>query len=167
MSGSMSSSTPEKSAGKSKAAKPIPQGYHTITPYLVVDGAQKVIEFLKKTFDAKEAVRITAPGNKVGHVELKIGDSTIMIGDAMMDFNPMPANLYVYVDDADKSFQRALQAGGKSVKEPSDQFYGDRAGCVRDPAGNTWWMATHVEDVSEEELKRRAQEMQHKMEKPQ
>jgi PhnB protein len=167
MSGSMSSSMPEKSTGKSKAVKSVPQGYHTITPYLIVDGAQKVIDFLKKTFDAKEAVRITAPGDKVGHVELKIGDSTIMIGDAMMDFRPMPTNLYVYVDDADKSFQRALQAGGKSVKEPSDQFYGDRAGCVRDPAGNTWWMATHVEDVSEDELKRRAQQMQHKMEKPQ
>lgn len=163
MSGSMSSSTPERSAGKSKAANPVPQGYHNVTPYLVVEGAAKVIDFMKKTFDAKEATRMTGPDGKIGHAELKIGDSTVMIGDAMMDFRPMQASLYVYVEDVDKTFQRAIQAGAKSIKEPMDQFYGDRSGCVLDSGNNTWWIATHVEDVSEPELKRRAQEMQHKM----
>jgi len=88
-----------------------------------------------------------------------------MLADAMMDMKPMPANLYVYVEDADAVFKKALQAGGTSVKEPADMFYGDRAGCVKDPSGNTWWVATHIEDVPEGELKRRQQEMVGKMHK--
>jgi uncharacterized glyoxalase superfamily protein PhnB len=101
--------------------------------------------------------RFAAPGNRVGHAEMRIGDSVVMLGDAHGEHKPLQAMLYVYVDDADATYQRALAAGAASVQPPADQFYGDRSGGVRDPLGNQWWIATHIEDVPPAELKRRAQ----------
>jgi PhnB protein len=135
--------------------KAIPEGYHTITPYLVLDGAARVIEFLKQAFDAKEMLRMSGPDGKIGHTELRIGDSMLMLSDSQGPWKPMPAMLYLYVEDVDATYQRALQAGATPVSEPKDQFYGDRSGAVQDSSGNQWWIGTHIEDVSEEELLRR------------
>jgi PhnB protein len=135
-----------------------PAGYHTLTPYLVVEGAARLIEFLEEVFDAEEKERFAAPGNLIGHAELRIGDSVVMLGDARGAHTPMPAMLYVYVDDVDATFQRALAAGGAQVQAPTDQFYGHRSGGVKDPCGNTWWIATHIENVPPDELKRRAKQ---------
>jgi PhnB protein len=166
MSGSMQGSQTGKSTAKTKpSVQKVPSQYHTVTPYLVLDNATKVVDFLTKAFDAKTQIKMDAPGGKIGHAELKIGDSPIMVADAMMDMKPMQFNLYVYVEDADATFKKALQAGGTSVKEPMDQFYGDRAGCVKDPSGNTWWIATHIEDVPSDELKRRQRDMVAKLHK--
>jgi PhnB protein len=137
-------------------AKPV--GYHSLTPYLVVEGAAQLIEFLEEVFDAEEKERFAAPGNLVGHAELRIGDSVVMLGDARGPHTPMPAMLYVYVDDVDATFQRALAAGGTQVEPPVDRFYGDRSGGIKDPCGNQWWIATHIEDVTSDELKRRAEQ---------
>ena len=120
------------------AVKAKPDGYHSVTPYLVVDGAARVIDFLEQVFDAEEVVRLAAPGNRIGHAELRIGDSLVMLGDAHGEHQAMQAMLYVYVDDVDASYQRALAAGGTSVQAPTDQFYGDRSGGVKDPCGNLW-----------------------------
>ena len=140
------------------AVKAKPDGYHSVTPYLVVDGAARLIDFLEQTFDAEEVERFAAPGNRIGHAELRVGDSLVMLGDARGEHKPMQAMLYVYVDDVDAAYQRALAAGAESVQAPTDQFYGDRSGGVKDPCGNLWYIATHIEDVSPVELKRRAQE---------
>jgi uncharacterized glyoxalase superfamily protein PhnB len=139
------------------AVKAKPEGYHSITPYLVVDGAAKVIDFLQEAFDAEEIERFPAPGDLIGHAELRIGDSVVMLGDARGEHKPMQAMLYLYVDDVDAMYQRAVAAGAASVQVPTDQFYGDRSGGVRDPCGNLWWIATHIEDVPPAELKRRLQ----------
>ncbi|HZI95400.1 MAG TPA: VOC family protein [Patescibacteria group bacterium] len=140
------------------AVKPIPDGYHTLTPYLVVQGADKVIEFLKKTFDAKLVERMDNPDGTVKHAELRIGDSMLMMGEASATHPPMPCAIYAYVTDTDAVYKRALQAGGVSLMEPANQFYGDRNAGVKDSAGNSWWIGTHIEDVSPEEMKRRAAE---------
>ena len=139
------------------AIKAKPDGYHAITPYLVVDGAARLIDFLEEVFDAEQMERLAAPGDRIGHAEVRIGDSRVMLGDAHGDHRPMPAMLYLYVDDADATYQRALAAGATSVQAPVDQFYGDRSGGVKDPCGNVWWIATHIEDVPPAELKQRAQ----------
>ena len=139
------------------AVKARPDGYHAITPYLVVEGAARLIAFLEEVFDAEEVERIAAPGERIGHAEIRIGDSVVMLGDAHGAHRPMPAMLYVYVDDVDATFQRALAAGAVSVQAPVDQFYGDRSGGAKDAFGNVWWIATHIEDVPPAELKRRAQ----------
>lgn len=152
-------------AGKSapkKAVQSVPANYHTVTPYLVASGVTKVIDFLKQTFDAKEIVRMPGPGGSVAHAELKIGDSIVMMGDAGGPNPPMPAQLYVYVKDVDAVYKKALAAGGTSVREVTDQFYGDRNGTVQDPCGNHWGIATHIEDVSPEEMKKRMAAMQQK-----
>src|SRR5215831_19177363 len=140
------------------AVKPIPEGYHAVTPYLIVDGAAKLINFLKTTFGATELFSMPAPGGKVGHAEIKIGDSNIMIADSSAEWTPRPTMLYVYVNDVDATHKKALAAGAKQVKEPANQFYGDRTSGVTDPFGNYWGIATHVEDVAPEELQRRAKE---------
>ena len=137
------------------AVKPIPDNYHTVTPYLVVPGAARVIDFLKQTFDAKEVVRMAGPGGSIAHAEIQIGDSIVMMGDPMPSQAPMPAQLYVYVKDVDAVYKKALAAGGATVREPADQFYGDRNCTVKDPCGNHWGIATHKEDVSPEEMKKR------------
>jgi PhnB protein len=135
-----------------------PDGYHSITPYLVVDGAARLIDFLAQAFDAVETERVAAPGNRVGHAEVRIGDSLVMLGDARPEHPAMPAVLYLYVDDVDATYQIALSSGAEAVQAPSDQFYGDRSGGVKDPCGNVWYIATHIEDVSPDDLKRRAQQ---------
>jgi PhnB protein len=135
-----------------------PTGYHSLTPYLVVEGASRLIDFLEEVFDAEEKERFAAPGNLIGHAELRIGDSVVMLGDARGPHMPMPAMLYVYVDDVDATYQRALAAGATQVQPVADQFYGDRSGGVKDPCGNLWWIATHIEDVPPDELKRRAEQ---------
>ena len=135
--------------------KPVPDGYHTVTPYLVVEDAGKLIEFLTAAFGAKLRSSHKRPDGKVAHAEGGIGDSIIMLGSAQGDAKPMTTALYMYVPDCDTLYRRALAAGGISIGEPKDQFYGDRHGGVKDPCGNTWWIATHIEDVSEQELMRR------------
>jgi PhnB protein len=144
------------------AVKPKPDGYHSVTPYLVVDGAARVIDFLKQVFDAQEEMRLVAPGGRIGHAEMRIGDSVVMLGDAHGEHKPMQAMLHVYVDNADVTYQRAMAAGATSVQAPVNQFYGDRSGGVKDPCGNLWWIATHIEDVPPDELKRRAEEAMRK-----
>jgi PhnB protein len=134
----------------------VPEGYHTVTPYLTVENAGRLIEFLKHVFDAQEIERIPGPNGTIAHAEVKIGDSMIMMGDAGGEWKPMPGSLYLYVNDTDAAYKRALQEGGAAIMEPADQFYGDRNAGVRDPVGNVWWIATHKEDVPPEEMRRRA-----------
>lgn len=139
------------------AVKPIPDGYHSITPYLVVQGAGKLIEFLKQAFGAEETMPpMKIPDGTVAHAELRIGDSLLMLGEAGGEHKPMPATLYLYVRDSDAVFRQAIQAGATSLREPADMFYGDRTGNVMDPCGNVWGISTHREDVPYEELMRRA-----------
>jgi uncharacterized glyoxalase superfamily protein PhnB len=138
--------------------KSIPEGYHTVTPHLIVQGAPKLLDFLKQAFDAKEKYSLTGPDGAIMHAEVKIGDSMVMIGEAMGEWKAMPASIALYTDNADALYKRALEAGATSIREPADQFYGDRSGGVKDPAGNHWWIATHIEDVSPDELKKRAEE---------
>jgi len=133
---------------------PIPAGYATVTPYLCVADAAKLIEFLKQAFDAQLLFKMDGPGGRIMHAEMKLGDSRIMLGQ------PEPgketnAMIHLYMPDTDASFKRALAAGATSVREPADQFYGDRSAGVRDQFGYQWYIATHVEDVSEEEMGRR------------
>ena len=135
---------------------PIPQGYHTVTPYLVVDGAADLITFLEAAFGGKEMFRLAGPGGKVGHAEVRVGDSHIMIGDATVEHTPKPAMLHLYVEDVDATYRKAISSGATVLREPADQFYGDRSAGVADRFGNTWWIATHVEDVPQEEIERRA-----------
>ena len=139
------------------AVKPIPEGYHNVTPYLVVRDVAALIEFLKRAFDAKETYRMPRSDGTVMHAEVRIGDSNIMLGEPMREWKPMPASLYLYVEDADGVYRRAIESGATSLMEPADQFYGDRHGGVQDPSGNHWWIATHKEDVAPEELSRRAE----------
>jgi len=138
------------------AVKPIPDGYHTVTPYFIVKGAVRLIDFLKMAFDAVEISRSATPDGTVMNAELKIGDSMVMMGEANNQSLPMPIAIYLYVPDVDAVYRRALAAGGTSLMEPADQFYGDRNGGVKDPSGNQWWIATHVEDVPPDEMAKRA-----------
>ena len=142
--------------------KPIPDGYHTVTPYLTVDNPQEVIDFLKKALDAQETFAMRDDKGNVRHAEVKVGSSMLMIGGAHDQWKARPGNFYVYVDNVDTVYKRALAAGGKSISEPADQFYGDRHGGVTDSQGNNWWIATHIEDVSSEELERRAKAWEQK-----
>jgi len=138
------------------AVKPIPDTYHTVTPYLVVNGAGQLVDFLKRAFGAKEVHIMKGPNGEVAHGDLVIGDSHIMLGQANGPWPSQPTSLYLYLPDCDSVYKQALAAGGTSVQEPKTQFYGDRHGAVKDPSGNTWWIATHVEDVPPEELQKRA-----------
>ena len=138
------------------AVKPIPDGYHAVTPYLRVKGAANLISFLKDAFGADETFRMDGPGGAVMHAEVRLGDSMVMLGDATPEFDPVKSSIHLYVDNADAVYKRALAAGGTSLREPADQFYGDRSAGVQDAFGNEWWLATHIEDVSPEEIQRRA-----------
>lgn len=138
--------------------QPIPKGYHTVTPYLTIEGVARLIEFLQQAFDAVVIERHEMPDGSVMHAEVRIGDSIVMMGEAGGRFSPAPSSLYLYVPDVDAVYKRAIDAGGTSLSEPVDQFYGDRQGGVSDPSGNSWYIATHVEDVSPEEMARRAEE---------
>jgi len=128
--------------------KPVPDGYYTVTPYITVKGASQLITFLKKGFDAKEIEVSKGPDGNVMHASIQIGTSRIMLAEATEKYKPMPAAFYLYVDDTDAYYKKALAAGGTSEMEPADQFYGDRNADVKDPFGNIWWIATHIEDVS-------------------
>jgi uncharacterized glyoxalase superfamily protein PhnB len=137
------------------AVKPVPEGYSTFTPYYVVEGASDFIEFLKKAFGAQEMFRFPAPGGKLGHAEVKVGSSMVMLADATAEYQPSRMNSYLYVPDVDATYKKAVAAGAQSKREPSNQFYGDRVCTVIDRWGNTWSIGTHVEDVSPEEMERR------------
>jgi len=144
--------------------KPIPDGYPQVIPYLSVDGAAAAIDFYTKVFGATERMRMGAPGGKIGHAELEIGDSVVMLADAFPEMGGQtPASLggtavsvMVYVEDVDTVFGRAMNAGATAERKVEDQFYGDRAGQFVDPFGHKWFVATHVEDVDPQELGRRA-----------
>ena len=145
---------------------PIPEGYRRVTPYLIVDGAAAAIDFYTSVFGATERMRMDAPEGRVGHAELEIGDSVIMLADEHPDVDARgprsiggtPVSLHMYVEDADSVFERAVEAGAKSVRPVENQFYGDRLGSFEDPFGHHWHVATHVEDVSPEEMSERAAE---------
>jgi PhnB protein len=124
-------------------ARVAPEGYHTVTPYLIVQGAGKLIEFLKTAFDATVMMTTVNPEGKVGHTEVRIGDSVVMLSEARGEYHAMPTMLYVYVEDADATYKKAIEAGATSVRPVEDQSYGDRSGGVKDMCGNQWWMATH------------------------
>ena len=147
--------------------KPIPDNYHSVTPYLVVDGAAKAIEFYRKAFGATELMRMPAPGDRIGHAEIKVGDSIVMLADASVEMGHKdpkilggsPVSLLIYVEDADATVASAVAAGAKIARPLENQFWGDRMGDVTDPFGHRWHVATHVEDVSPEEMKRRMEAM--------
>lgn len=139
-------------------ASPIPAGYHTITPYITVPDARAEIEFLKRAFGAQTTETLSEDSEgHIRHAELRIGDSMLMLGQARDQWKARPTGFYLYVEDCDAWYKRAMAAGAKSLMEPADQFYGDRNAGVEDPVGNYWWIGTRVEDLSPEELKRRAQ----------
>jgi PhnB protein len=148
------------------AVKPIPEGYHSVTPYLAVDDAAEAIEYYKKAFGAKERGRMDAPEGKIGHAELEIGDSIVMLSDPFpqmttrtpKELGGTSASVFMYVEDVDAVVKQAVDAGATITMEIADQFWGDRYGSVTDPFGHLWSIATHVEDVSPEEMAERSRE---------
>ncbi len=137
--------------------KPIPDGYNSVTVYLAPNGAQKLLDFMKEAFGAEETVRMDGPDGKIAHCEVRIGDSVVMLGDNSGEDQPATASLHLYVEACDDAYNKAIAAGAKSLTPPADQFYGDRGARIVDPVGNHWWIATHVEDLTEEEIAKRAQ----------
>jgi len=143
--------------------KPIPEGYHSVTPYLIIKGAAEAIEYYKKSFGATELFRMPAPDGKIGHAEIKIGDSPIMLADEHPNLGHVgpqtlggtSVGIMIYVDDVDTMFKKAISGGGQEIKPLQDQFYGDRSGTLKDPFGHMWTVATHVEDVAPEEMEKR------------
>ena len=148
------------------ATKPIPEGYETVTPYLAVDDAGEAIEYYKKAFGAKERVRMDAPNGKIGHAELEIGDSLVMLSDPFPHATTRPpkelggtsGSVFMYVEDVDAVVKKAVDEGATITMEVADQFWGDRFGSIQDPFGHSWSIATHVEDVPPEEMAERAKE---------
>jgi PhnB protein len=148
-----------------KRTQAIPKGYHTVTPSLMVDGAAKAIDFYKKAFGAEEVSRFPGPDGKIMHAEIRIGDSTIMLGDEMPDhggkgprkLGGTPVGFFVYRENVDAEWKRAIDAGAKEIMPLVDQFWGDRAGCVEDPFGHKWWLAQHIKDMTPEELRQAAE----------
>jgi len=134
----------------------VPQGCHSITPYLVVADAGRLMEFLTQAFGGVEQAKLMGPNGRIAHAQMRIGDSLVMIGEPPPSSQPRTNMLYLYVPDVDTTYRQALKAGAKSVVEPANMFYGDRHSCVQDIADNTWWIATHIEDMSMEELQKRA-----------
>ena len=147
--------------------KPIPDGYQRVTPYLIVDGASDAIDFYKSVLGATERMRMGAPGDRVGHAELEIGDSVVMLADEAEEMGALspgsvggtPVSIHVYVEDADGVFGRAMTAGAKELQPVEDKFYGDRSGSFEDPFGHRWHVASHVEDVPPDEMEKRMAEM--------
>ncbi len=145
---------------------PVPPGHHTVTPYLTLDDCARAIDFYKKAFGAQEIMRMEGPAGKIGHAEIKIGDSVVMLSDEMpgsggrapKSLGGTTAGIFLYVNDVDSSYKRAVDAGAKADMSPADMFWGDRFGTVTDPFGHTWAMATHKEDVAPEELRTRMQQ---------
>lgn len=151
----------------SNKVNPIPPGYHTITPYLIVDDGANAIEFYKKAFGAKEIMRFGKPDGKIGHAEMQLGDSKFMLGDACPQmgasspktYKGSPISIHLYVEDVDNFVAKAVEAGTTLVRPVEDMFYGDRAGALEDPFGHTWYVATHVEDVTDEEIRQRSKKL--------
>jgi PhnB protein len=147
--------------------KAIPDGYHTVTPYLIIKGAVKALDFYKRAFGAKELFRMADPNGRIGHAEIMVGDSPIMLADEMPEMNyrspqtlgGTPVSILLYVEDVDKQFATAVTAGASVVRPVKDQFYGDRSGTLTDPFGHVWTIATHKEDVSQEEMTKRLGEL--------
>lgn len=150
--------------------KPIPDGYHAVTPYLIVKGAAQALEFYKRALGASERMRLTAPDGRIGHAEIEVGGSCIMLADEHPEMRALgpktvggtPVSLHVYVEDVDTRFQQAIAAGGKERRAVADQFYGDRLGTFEDPFGHVWHLSTHKEDLSPDEISRRAAAAQNK-----
>jgi len=155
-----------EATGGQTMVKPIPDGYPRVTPYLIVDGAAAAIEFYESVLGARERMRMGGPDEKVGHAELGVGESVIMLADEHPEMNARgpkavggsPVSLHVYVEDVDAVFARALEAGAKELRPVEDKFYGDRMGAFEDPFGHEWSIASHVEDVPEDEMAKRAEE---------
>jgi PhnB protein len=147
------------------ATKPIPDGYHSATPYLIVKGAAEAIDFYKRAFGASESLRMADPKGGIAHAEIKIGDSVIMLADehpnmgyrGPRSLGGSAVSIMLYVTDVDGTFDRAVEAGAKAQRPVANQFYGDRSGTLEDPFGHIWTISTHVEDVAPEEMKRRAE----------
>jgi PhnB protein len=154
---------------KTRRVKPIPAGYHSITPYLIINGAAGALEFYKNAFGAREKLRMPAPGGRVGHAEILIGSSHVMLADENPEMNarapqvgtPPPVGIVLYVKDVDTVFERAVAGGAKVERPLANQFYGDRTATLVDPYGHRWFISTHVEDVPPKELQRRMQEQHH------
>lgn len=157
----------KKIVKKSKKVLAIPKGYHNITPYLIVDGAKNAIEFYKKAFGAKLVFCMDKEGGKVGHAEMQIGDSKFMLADEHPELNAIgpqachrsPVGMHLYMKDVDAVIKRAVAAGAKVTRPVADQFYGDRSGGLEDPFGHSWYVATHIEDVTAAQIKKRLAEM--------
>lgn len=143
------------SAGNENA---VPEGFHTVTPYITASDANAVIAFLQRAFDAALVERIDGENGRVRHAQVRVGDSMLMLTDGNDACQPAPAAFYLYLNDVDAAYEQALHAGGTSIMEPADQFYGDRNAGVRDTCGNSWWLASRIEDVPSEEIARRAKE---------
>lgn len=135
--------------------KPIRDGFHTITPYVLAEGAARLMTFLSEAFDAEVLSCVNRPDGAIMHAEMRIGDSMLMLGEASGEFGPMQTSIYLYVTECDAVYRRALEAGGSSVFEIMNLPSGERYGGVKDPCGNVWWIATHVEDLSPEEQAKR------------
>jgi PhnB protein len=133
-----------------------PSGYHTVTPYLIVDGAERLMAFIADALDGTETVHMQGPDGRIAHAEMRVGDSLVMLADTPEPGGETSAMLHLYVPDSDATYRRAMEAGATSLREPQDEFYGDRMSGVQDSTGTQWYFATHVEDVSDEEMARRA-----------
>ncbi|HEX9923122.1 MAG TPA: VOC family protein, partial [Anaerolineae bacterium] len=144
--------------GNQHTVQPIPEGYHMVTPWVIVKDSAKLINFLKEAFGAEEIARVYNEDGTIGHAEVRIGDSVVMMFDAKENWPPTPSFFRLYVEDGDAVYQRALKAGATSVTEMTDLFFGDRVGRVRDPWGNIWWIQEHLEDVDFAEMMKRAGE---------
>ncbi len=150
------------------AVKPIPDGYHSVTPYLIIDGAARALDFYRKAFGAEETVRMPGPDGKIGHAEMRIGNSVVMLADQNPEmgakgpkaYGGSPITLMIYVENVDKVFAQAVAAGATVERPLANQFYGDRTGGIVDPFGHKWYLATHIEDVAPEEMKRRMKAQQ-------
>jgi len=146
-------------------AKAVPDGYHTATPYLIVKGAAAALDFYKKAFGATELFRMAGPDGRIGHAEIRIGDSQIMLADEVpgmgyvspQTLGGSPVSLMLYVPDVDQLFQQAIAAGATAQRPVQDQFYGDRSGTLKDPLGHVWTISTHIEDIPPDEMRRRAE----------
>ncbi|MBU6470077.1 MAG: VOC family protein [Gammaproteobacteria bacterium] len=160
---------PKATARKPRRVQPIPAGYHSITPYLIINGAAAALEFYKNAFDAKEKVRMPAPGGRIGHAEILIGTSRVMLADESPEMGHRapqtgtapPVSVLLYVKDVDAVFERAVNSGARVERPVENQFYGDRAGTLIDPYGHRWHIHTHIEEVSPKEMQRRMQELHH------
>jgi uncharacterized glyoxalase superfamily protein PhnB len=149
-----------------KKAQAIPKGYHTVTPNICVAGADRAIDFYKRAFGAEELSRFPAPDGKIMHAEIRIGDSVVMLGDEMPDqgarspksYGGTPVGFFIYKDNVDSAWKQAVDAGAKAVVPLADQFWGDRTGCLEDPFGHRWWLAQHIQDLTPDELRQRAEE---------